>query len=88
VELYADAPLVDRLHNLIGALLAATIGHMGLYRHALSHLLDLAERGVRVKASSFDRLKVTLIPLLRKLYGANSLSLMFGTYHPSGGNRK
>lgn len=83
VEFYADAPLVDRLHSLIGELPAVAIDHLGLYRRASSHLLDLAERGVRVKASGFGRLEVDPIPLLRELYGANPLSLMFGSDLPS-----
>ena len=83
VEIYADAPLIDRLHGVIGELPAVSIDHMGLYRRASSHLLDLVERGVRVKASGFGRLEADPIPLLREIYGANPLSLMFGSDLPS-----
>lgn len=83
VELYADAALIDRLHTMIGELPAVAIDHMGLYRRASRHLLDLAEQGVRVKASGFGRLESDPIPLLREIYGANPLSLMFGSDLPS-----
>jgi predicted TIM-barrel fold metal-dependent hydrolase len=83
VELYADAPLIDRLHPVISQLPAVAIDHMGLYRRASEQLLDLVEGGVRVKASGFGRLEIDPIPLLRDIYGANPHSLMFGSDLPS-----
>jgi len=83
VELYADAPLVDRLHGTIGGLPAVAIDHMALSRRASPQLLDLARRGVRIKASGFGRLEADPIPLLRELYAANPDCLMFGSDLPS-----
>jgi predicted TIM-barrel fold metal-dependent hydrolase len=82
-EIYADAPLVDRLYPEISQLPKVAIDHLALSRIASSHLLDLVAQGVRVKASGFGRLEVNPIPLLRELYAANPASLMFGTDLPS-----
>jgi predicted TIM-barrel fold metal-dependent hydrolase len=83
VELYADAPLVDRLYALICQLPAVAIDHLALSRRASALLLDLVERGVRVKASGFGRLESDPVALLRDLYAANPASLMFGSDLPS-----
>jgi len=83
VELYADAPLVDRLHETIRELPAVAIDHLALSRRASAQLLDLARRGVRIKASGFGRLEADPIPLLRQLYAANPDCLMFGSDLPS-----
>jgi predicted TIM-barrel fold metal-dependent hydrolase len=83
VEIYADAPLVDRLHPVLSQLPKVAIDHLALSRHASPLLLDLVEQGVRVKASGFGRLEIDPVPLLRALYAANPASLMFGTDLPS-----
>jgi predicted TIM-barrel fold metal-dependent hydrolase len=83
VELYADAFLVDRLYDEIAELPSVSIDHMALSRHHSARLLDLVERGVRVKASGFGRLESDPVPLLRDLYAANPQSLMFGSDLPS-----
>jgi predicted TIM-barrel fold metal-dependent hydrolase len=83
VEIYADAPLIDRLSDLIARLPAVSIDHLALSRRASTPLLRLVEQGVRVKASGFGRLESDPIPLLRELYGANPECLMFGSDLPS-----
>jgi len=83
VEIYADAPLIDRLSDLIARLPAVSIDHLALSRRASKPLLKLVEQGVRVKASGFGRLESDPIPLLRELYGANQECLMFGSDLPS-----
>jgi predicted TIM-barrel fold metal-dependent hydrolase len=83
VELYADAAQVDRLYDEIAELPSVAIDHLALSRRASVRLLDLVERGVRVKASGFGRLESDPIPLLRELYAANPDSLMFGSDLPS-----
>jgi predicted TIM-barrel fold metal-dependent hydrolase len=83
VEIYADAPLIDRLSDLIGRLPAVSIDHLALSKRASKPLLKLVEQGVRVKASGFGRLESGPIALLRELYGANPECLMFGSDLPS-----
>jgi predicted TIM-barrel fold metal-dependent hydrolase len=83
VELYADALLVDRFYAVICQLPAVAIDHLALSRSASALLLDLVERGVRIKASGFDRLESDPIPLMRDLYAANPACLMFGSDLPS-----
>lgn len=83
VEIYADAPLIDRLSPLIARLPAVSIDHLALSRRVSKPLLQLVERGVRIKASGFGRQESDPIPLLRELYGANPECLMFGSDLPS-----
>jgi predicted TIM-barrel fold metal-dependent hydrolase len=83
VELYADAAELGGLRELVAALPAASIDHLGLSRAGFATLAWLAERGVRVKATGFGRLDFDVRPALRALYAANPYALMFGTDLPS-----
>jgi predicted TIM-barrel fold metal-dependent hydrolase len=82
VEIYADAPLVDRLYEMISQWPAVVINHLAFSRRASPRLLDLVQRGARIKASGFSRLQTDPLPLLRQLYAANPACLMFGTDLP------
>jgi hypothetical protein len=46
-------------------------------------LVQLAEKGVKVKATGFGRVDFSVTEALRDLYSANPNSLMFGTDLPS-----
>jgi predicted TIM-barrel fold metal-dependent hydrolase len=83
VELYVDARELDPLADLVLALPAVSIDHLGLSRAGFPTLLRLAERGVKVKATGFGRVDLDLSQALRDLWSANPSCLMFGTDLPS-----
>jgi predicted TIM-barrel fold metal-dependent hydrolase len=83
VELYIDARELPPLLETLAALPAVAIDHLGLSKDGLPHLLWLAERGVRVKASGFGRVDFDVRDALQALYSANPACLMFGTDLPS-----
>jgi predicted TIM-barrel fold metal-dependent hydrolase len=83
VELYIDARELPPLLDTLAALPAVAIDHLGLSKEGLPHLLWLAERGVRVKASGFGRVDFDVRDALSALYAANPACLMFGTDLPS-----
>jgi predicted TIM-barrel fold metal-dependent hydrolase len=83
VELYVDASELPELFETLVTLPAVAIDHLGLSKEGLPHLLWLAERGVRVKASGFGRVDFDVRSALKSLYAANPDALMFGTDLPS-----
>jgi predicted TIM-barrel fold metal-dependent hydrolase len=83
IELYIDSRELPPLLDTLAALPAVAIDHLGLSREGLPHLLWLAERGVRVKASGFGRVDFDVREALRSLYAANPDCLMFGSDLPS-----
>lgn len=83
VELYVDAKDLPELYGTLAALPAVSIDHLGLSRQDFATLLDLAERGVRVKATGFGRVDFDVKTALRELHAANPQALMFGTDLPS-----
>jgi len=82
-ELYIDARDLPGLAATIERLPAVSIDHLGLSAEGLPHLLKLAERGVRVKASGFGRVDFDVPSALRAVAAANPSALMFGTDLPS-----
>jgi len=83
VELYIDSRHLAGLRSLLRRLPAVSIDHLGLSAAGFGDLLDLAEAGVRVKATGFGRVDFDVRRALRELYAANPASLMFGTDLPS-----
>jgi predicted TIM-barrel fold metal-dependent hydrolase len=83
VELYIDARELPPLFDTLVALPAVAIDHLGLSGEGLPHLLWLAERGIRIKASGFGRVDFDVRSALKSLYEANPESVMFGTDLPS-----
>lgn len=83
VELYADSTDLPELFNTLISLPAVSIDHLGLSRAGFPTLLQLAERGIRVKATGFGRVDFDVHVALQQLYAANPDSLMFGTDLPS-----
>lgn len=83
VELYVDAAQLGALKGVILDLPAVSIDHLGLSRVGFPTLLQLAERGVRVKATGFGRVDFDVASALRELHSANPSALMFGTDLPS-----
>jgi len=83
MELYADAKDLDELFSILVALPAVSIDHLGLSAAGLPLMLEMAERGIRVKASGFGRVNFDVRTALKDLYTANPGALMFGTDLPS-----
>ncbi|MBT8047277.1 MAG: amidohydrolase family protein [Xanthomonadales bacterium] len=83
VELYVDAREIGDLVPTLIALPAVSIDHLGLSAEGLPTLLQLAEKGIRVKASGFGRVNFDVEEALKSLHAANPACLMFGTDLPS-----
>ncbi len=83
VELYIDARELPQLFDALVALPGVAIDHLGLSKEGLPHLLRLAERGIRIKASGFGRVDFDVRSALKALFAANPDALMFGTDLPS-----
>lgn len=83
-ELYIDAQRIDDdLVRTITALPAVSIDHLGLTADGLPILLRLVERGVKVKATGFGRIKMDPAITLRAIMGVDPTALMAGTDLPS-----
>lgn len=82
-ELYIDSRELEPLLTRLLRLPALSIDHLGLSLEGLPCLLQLAERGVRVKACGFGRVDFAVPDVLQQLHQANPHALMFGTDLPS-----
>ena len=60
-----------------------SVDHLRLSKDGFSTLLELAERGLRVKATGFGRVNLDVKGTLKDLYAASPRALMFGTDLPS-----
>lgn len=83
VELYIDSSEISDLYQTLIRLPSVSIDHLGLRKAEFRKIVQLAEKGVRVKATGFGRLDFPVPEALRDLYSANPSSLMFGTDLPS-----
>lgn len=82
-ELYVDSAELAGLYPVLISLPAVSIDHLGLSKVGFSTLLQLAEKGIRVKATGFGRVDFDVKSALKDLYSANPAALMFGTDLPS-----
>lgn len=83
VELYVDSAALPALYQTLTKLPSVSIDHLGLGKTNFKTLVELAEKGVRVKATGFGRVDFPVLEALRDLYSANPYALMFGTDLPS-----
>ena len=83
MELYADAKDLGDLFSTLVDLPAVSVDHLGLSAAGLPLMIEMAERGIRVKASGFGRVNFDVRTALNDLYAANPGALMFGTDLPS-----
>lgn len=83
VELYVDSKDIKDLYPTLIALPSVSIDHLGLSQSGFSLLTQLAEKGVRVKATGFSRVDFKIENALKSLYLANPEALMFGSDLPS-----
>lgn len=84
VELYIDSSEIDTtLAGILTALPSVSVDHLGLSQKGLARLLNLAEKGVRVKATGFGRTNLNIKETLKSLAKASPDCLIFGTDLPS-----
>lgn len=82
-EFYVDATLLLSLEPVFAKLPAVSIDHLGMSTRGLPYLLDLVDRGVRVKATGFGRTTISdVADVLRQIHTVNPSALMFGTDLP------
>lgn len=82
-EFYVDASLLMSLEPVFARLPAVSIDHLGMSAEGLPYLLNLVDRGARVKATGFGRVDMDDIPdTLRRIHAVNPEALMFGSDLP------
>ncbi|WP_109529045.1 MULTISPECIES: amidohydrolase family protein [Nocardia] len=82
VEVYIDGKMLTSLQPVISKLPAFSIDHLGMSDEGLPYLLDLVDRGARVKATGFGRVSMNVANTLRRIHAVNPEALMFGTDLP------
>lgn len=82
-EFYIDARALPELAERIVALPAVSVDHLGMHADGLPHLLDLVERGAKVKATGFGRVELDPVLTMRAILDVNPAALMVGTDLPS-----
>ncbi|MFD4470402.1 amidohydrolase family protein [Rhodococcus sp. NPDC058505] len=82
-EFYVDATLLLSLEPVFKKLPAVSIDHLGMSTRGLPYLLDLVDRGAKVKATGFGRATMDNVgDALRRIHTVNPTALMFGTDLP------
>ncbi|MBJ8348543.1 amidohydrolase [Antrihabitans sp. YC2-6] len=81
-ELYVDGSLLPSLEPVLAKLPAVSIDHLGMSDEALPYLLDLVDRGARIKATGFGRLTFDIPHVLRRIHSVSPEALMFGSDLP------
>jgi predicted TIM-barrel fold metal-dependent hydrolase len=82
VEVYIDGNMLTSLRPVISKLPVFSIDHLGMSARGLPYLLDLVDRGARVKATGFGRVSMNVADTLRRIHAVNPEALMFGTDLP------
>lgn len=82
-ELYIDARHLPEMTQIVAALPAVSVDHLGLSIEGLPHLLNLVDKGIKVKASGFGRVELDVAHALKAINEVNPEALMFGTDLPS-----
>lgn len=82
-EFYVEAKHLKELKPILLKLPAVSIDHLGLTEEGQATLLELVEKGVRVKASGFSRCDFPVESFMKTLVQVNPSCLMFGTDLPS-----
>ncbi|MGW0043037.1 amidohydrolase family protein [Rhodococcus sp. NPDC003348] len=82
-EFYVDASLLLSLEPVFKKLPAVSIDHLGMSTRGLPYLLNLVDRGAKVKATGFGRATIDDVgDALRRIHAVNPTALMFGTDLP------
>ncbi|MEV0947896.1 amidohydrolase family protein [Rhodococcus sp. NPDC049939] len=88
-EFYVDATLLLSLEPVFAKLPAVCIDHLGMSTRGLPYLLDLVDRGARVKATGFGRTTIENVGgVLSQIHAVNPEALMFGTDLPGSRSRR
>ncbi|WP_406267528.1 amidohydrolase family protein [Nocardia sp. NBC_00881] len=82
VEVYIDGTMLASLQPVISKLPALSVDHLGMSEEGLPFLLDLVDRGARVKATGFGRVAMNVADTLRRIHAVNPEALMFGSDLP------
>ncbi|WP_327142647.1 amidohydrolase family protein [Nocardia sp. NBC_01327] len=82
VELYIDGSMLGSLEPVITKLPTLSIDHLGMSDDCLPYLLNLVDRGAKVKASGFGRVSMNVGTALRRIHAVNPEALMFGSDLP------
>ncbi|WP_459548362.1 amidohydrolase family protein [Nocardia sp. X0981] len=82
VEIYVDGQMLASLQPVILKLPKVSIDHLGMSEEGVSYLLDLVDRGARVKATGFGRVDMDIATTLRRIHAVNPEALMFGSDLP------
>ncbi|MFI7001496.1 amidohydrolase family protein [Nocardia sp. NPDC050175] len=82
VEVYIDGQMLASLQPVISKLPVFCIDHLGMSDEGLPYLLDLVDRGAKVKATGFGRVAMSVPDTLRRIHAVNPEALMFGTDLP------
>ena len=82
VELYVDSSQLQQLYSTLVKLPALSIDHLGLSRCGWRQVLQLVERGARVKATGFSRGNLNITDAVKEITAINAGALMFGTDLP------
>lgn len=82
-EFYVDASLLMSLEPVFAKLPAVSIDHLGMSSEGLPYLLNLVDRGARVKATGFGRVDIDDVPdVVRRIHAVSPKALMFGSDLP------
>ena len=82
-EFYVDATLLLSLEPVFAKLPAVSIDHLGMSTRGLRYLLNLVDRGAKVKATGFGRTSIGDVgDAIRQIHAVNPKALMFGTDLP------
>lgn len=81
-ELYVDSRDLPELEPCLAALPRVTIDHLGITRDGYPALLRLVERGAKVKATGFGRVRLDVSEALREIAAVDPGALIFGTDLP------
>lgn len=82
-EFYVDASLLMSLEPVFAKLPALSVDHLGMSSEGLPYMLNLVDRGARVKATGFGRVDIDDVPdALRRIHAVNPKALMFGSDLP------
>lgn len=82
VEIYVDGQMLASLQPVILKLPKVSVDHLGMSDEGLPYLLDLVDRGARVKATGFGRVEMDVATTLSRIHAVNPEALMFGTDLP------
>lgn len=82
-ELYIDSTQLPEIKDTVASLPAVSIDHLGLSKSGFQLLLELVDKGVKVKATGFGRIDFDPVEAIQSISRVNPNALMFGTDLPS-----